>query len=340
MNCLLLPRKFVREVILQRLGMVQIEIAPTAIYDLRICPNTFDFACFLFEADVYFRKQGFDTFSLLILHIDGDHSAEYSQVINADKRNARVKNILIPLAEMYSGCTSVEVIYTAVDAMAICAKRTPIFPLHADGRHLRSHNYRIIHRWLMRANILFSGFKAPPSAIAKANELIKNNSIVGPYVTLNVRSYSYQPLRNTDMDVYLKFAEYLQSKGYTPIFIPDSDGSFDINFKDWIVFDEVCTDLYLRMAVYEQAFVNIFTSNGIHALPALNLNRNCKFINAGQLNESYPESTGARRFLADGLKVGDQPYAFRNSYFIWAKETLENLKENFETIERNCQTKK
>src|ERR1700694_2681341 len=40
---------------------------PTAVYDLRLCPNTFDFAYFLYDAETHFRELGLDRFQVCIL---------------------------------------------------------------------------------------------------------------------------------------------------------------------------------------------------------------------------------------------------------------------------------
>lgn len=304
---------------------------PIAVCDLRICPITFDFAYFLYAADTYFREKGYDKFEVYILIGNAPHSSEYNQVITAEKRRERIRKILVPLAEMYIGCKSVYMLENPEDLIQLCRGHAPVYPPQSDGRHLRTHNYREIYRIMLRRTA-FSGLKPPASAIVSVDEFIQKQGIKKPFVTLTVRAYDYQPLRNTDMDAYIKFAHYLQDKGYTPIFIPDTESSSKMTFGNYASFPEACEDVSIRAAIYDQSFTNIFTSNGVHAVAAFN--NNSSFILA-LVYEAYPESTGLKRFKLDELYSGDQPFGGKKGRFIWGEGTFSNLKENFEIVEAN-----
>lgn len=332
-NGFLAARRFLSRTLLLSIGHSEEIKLPTAIYDLRICPNTFDFAYFLYEAETYFRERGFDNFRLFVLNVDAPHSDEYEQVVDALKRNDRVTNMLVPMAEMYLPCSSVEVVQDPNEIVVACKRSEPIFPPESDGKHRRTHSYKSIYRKMMQ-RIGFSGFKAPESAIEKVALFKKEHGIDGPCVTLTVRMYGYQPLRNTNMDVYFEFANYLRGKGYTPIFIPDAEAASAIDFRDFITFAEACSDICLRVAIYEASFTNVFTSNGVHALAAFN--NNCSFMLA-LVNEAYPSNTGMKRWESEGLKMGDQPFGGELGWFIWEKESFENLKDHFDKIETIAQ---
>lgn len=306
-------------------------VNPTAVYDLRICSNTFDFAYFLYDAETYFRDMGFDTFQVCILDREKRALGEYDNVIDWKKRRKRVTDMLVPMANMYGGCASVAVTESAEEIIALCRRNGPIFPKHADGRHLRTFRYKDVFE-KMRQGRSFSGFHAPAAALQKVAQFKQRNGVTQPCVTLTVRSYAYQSLRNTDMDAYFKFAEFLRSGGFTPVFIPDSDAAGKGSFRDFLCFDEVSADLYLRAAMYEEAFTNVFTSNGNHTIAAFD--NNSSFMIA-MLNEEYKSSTGIARWTAEGLTFGDQPFGGTTKRFIWDKETFENLKDNFAIIRQH-----
>ena len=178
------------------------EVNPVAVYDLRICANTFDFAYFLYDADTYFRALGLDRFRVVILDdelVDMGH--EYERVVNWEKRRKRVKAILVPMAEMYQGCSAVRVTSDAQELIALCRENEPIFPHRADGKHLRAHVYKTLYPKLMR-QLPYSGFQAPRTALDEVARFKARLAIVRPTVSLTVRAYAYQPLRNTDIGVY------------------------------------------------------------------------------------------------------------------------------------------
>jgi hypothetical protein len=301
---------------------------PTAVYDLRYCANTFDFAYYLYDAETYFRDMGFDRFQVCILDKELSGLGDYDNIIGWDKRRKRVQAILVPMAEMYQGCSLVRVLDDADELIAFCNDNEPIFPRHVDGRHLRSFRYEDIYRKLARG-IPFSGFRAPQSAVDQALRLLQRKDITRPIVTLTVRAYGYQPLRNTDMQAYFLFAGHLRSKGFAPIFIPDADAPDSVDFGEFPSCKEVCSDLALRTALYEEAFTNIFTSNGVHAMAAFN--NKCSFVLA-LLNEQYETNTSLKRWESEGLMLGDQPFGGTTKHFIWAKETFENLCRYFEIV--------
>ena len=301
---------------------------PLALYDLRICANTFDFAYFLYDADTHFRALGFDRFQVCILDREAFGLGEYEAVVGWDKRRSRVQSMIVPMAEMYQGCGAAMVTQDDREVIALCRTSEPIFPLNADGRHLRTHNYVAIHRKLDQHRP-YSGFRAPRAAVDEVRLFKERRGITQPAVTLTIRAYRYQALRNTDLDAYFRFADYLRQSGFAPILIPDAEAPDAVDLSEFVSFPEACADLHLRMAMYEESFTNVFTSNGVHAIAALN--EKCSFMLA-LLNEAYPSSTGLTRFEADGLRLGDQPFGGTTKRFIWAKESFENLRENFEII--------
>lgn len=301
---------------------------PTAVYDLRICPNTFDFAYFLYDAETHFRGLGFDQFQVCIQGWENSDLGDYGKIIDWEKRRKRVNAILVPMAEMWEGCSRVTVFDEPNGLIAHCSLNGPIFPLRADGRHLRTFQYSDVYRKLAR-RMPYSGFRAPEAACDRVRDFLRRHGILGPFVTLTVRAYAYQALRNTDMAVYFRFAEHLRAEGFTPVFIPDADAPDAVTFGDFATFRDACADLTLRAAIYELAFANFFTSNGVHAMAAFNNQSACVLA---LLNDNYASNTGLKRWESEGLMFGDQPFGGTTKHFIWAKESFENFCTYFEIV--------
>ena len=79
-----------------------------AIYDLRRNPITFDFVHFLGGASFYFNDKG-KVFTTLIVNDNALHSSSspwenYTDVINSEKMNARIFNLLLPIAFCFMYC--------------------------------------------------------------------------------------------------------------------------------------------------------------------------------------------------------------------------------------------
>ncbi|MCC9620597.1 hypothetical protein LPB41_02740 [Thalassospira sp. MA62] len=307
-----------------------------AIYNLKCAPVTFDFAYFLYQAEVFFAKKGWKNFSVVIVTHDesgtGVENASYAKVIDEKRREKRVAEMLLPMARMYGSVDRCHVVQGEKNPLPIIGARGAlVFPKFATNKHLRTHSYKKIFSY-NRAGYSYVGFSAPGNVRAHVKLKLERAGIVGDFVVLTVRSYGYQPLRNTSLEAYAQFAAWLKGNGVQVVIVPDADGADKVyeSLQSYYHFPEALSDLEVRVALSELAVCSVFTSNGLHALCALN--RRSSYILAGYVNENYPESTGLKRYEAEGLKWGDQPFTENNSVVVWEKETAENLKRAFSDV--------
>ncbi len=298
-----------------------------AVYNLKCCPITFDFAYFLYQAEIFFLEKGVKNFYVVIVDGQSLENREYKEIIDENRQRKRIEAILLPMAEMYRAVEKVLVCSGDVDP--VWHARSPgayVFPRFATNKHLRSHSYKKIFHYNKEGRT-YSGFSAPETSKKAVGRMLSDAGIVSPIVVLTVRDYGYQPLRNTSLPVYIKFAEWLKSRGYHVVFVPDADANSSSDFGRGYVCRKAAEDIFFRVALSEQAICTVFTSNGLHALCALN--HKTSYIIASYVNESYPESTGLQRYQGEGLSWGDQPFTENNSVVVWDKETVSNLKNAF-----------
>ena len=105
-------------------------------------------------------------------------------------------------------------------------------------------------------------------------------------MTITIRNYKFDALRNSNIDEWVKFAEWLIEEGFAPVFIPDTDSCFirEVKLDNFFVFRESSWNLGLRMALYEESYLN-FASAGPAAIAKLN--RKVRYINMNM--KLYPE---------------------------------------------------
>ena len=107
-------------------------------------------------------------------------------------------------------------------------------------------------------------FSAPSHALKIIQEKYGTN-----YITVSLRTNRFQPLRNSNIESWSDVCDYIASKGFQPIIIPDFEDYFaEKSFKliNHPVAFEAIFDLALRVALYEKAKYNLGVSNGTVAL--------------------------------------------------------------------------
>lgn len=306
---------------------------PLAVYDLRFSPASYDLAYFLYEADCYFRGNGYEKFNLVIVPEIAESTPpqineDWKQVISEDSRRQRIFNLLLPMASMYESCSSVSLINDVELVVHICRSHFCVFPQNYDGVFIRTHmSYRNVYDF-ERKKTYFSGFSSFSSDLDKVKSWISSQGINLPFITFTVRYYAHQPQRHSNIPDYLKFASYLSEIGISSVFIPDTDDlSYISELSEYPVFFTGAFNLYQRQAIYELALTNIFACSGCHSLCALN--KRCSYIMSGIINENYNMEN---LYKPRGLKYGDQPFCDNRGVWEWGGETFDSLKNSFDLL--------
>lgn len=81
-------------------------------------------------------------------------------------------------------------------------------------------------------------------------------------VSLTLRESIEWPHRNSNIPEWIKFADYLSAKGYTPIFVRDTNTAFNSPISNYTECTQASLNLGSRMALYELCDANCFISNG------------------------------------------------------------------------------
>lgn len=333
---------------------------PLVVYDLRCSPCTYDFAYFLYEAECFFKKKGYQKFHLIIVSQLGtwedktitsdskDHflssilrvlssilrvsfsnwkqSSGYNKIITPKHEAQRIFNILLPLASLYGSCASVNLIDDARIITYTCRSHPLVYPENYDGVFLRGMSYNRVFDY-ERSQCAFSGLKALALDLDKVKSWLTSHGVDQHFVTFTIRHYNFQPERNSNIPAYLEFAAYLSNLGISAVFIPDTEDLSYINqISEYPVFFAGAFNLYQRTAIYELALTNIFNSNGCAALCALNTS--CSYIMSGIVNKYWK----AEDHEARGSKYGSQPFCDNRGVWVWEGETFASLKESLNLL--------
>ena len=304
-------------------------------YDLSIEAITFDFAYFLVNAEVYAKKNGRSKIFLWIIKKDPTlyrSYEKYASIINEESQDWRMKNILLPLASMSP----------VVEGIGVIPSNSS-FESYSNGNLVYPEGYSKKYRPIMDYGEVFTnlelnefeGLVSSKKAKEYIEEWLSSKKISLPIVSITIREYGFDPIRNSKIDEWIKFADWLKERNYLPVFIPDVDSSWDSSdkFNKNLIFKEVCWNLELRMAFYNSCTLNFFFSNGVCSLALLNKDTKCIVM-----NPVIEESEQAKQEIweSHGLKPGQRKHNFAQDFqwLSWKTDSFENIVEEFLEYEK------
>lgn len=151
-------------------------------------------------------------------------------------------------------------------------------------------------------------------------------------VTISLKEAHYNNARNSKINEWLKFASFLEKKKYRVILIPDitsltKNSLVFKKLKNFEVNELAAYDIRIRLALYENSFLNFSTSSGTNTLL---FNSKANYLIFSVYNEKIKYGTGSYDLWLrhTGIKYGNQfPFATTTQKIIWKKNN-----ENFTTI--------
>ncbi|MEI6213378.1 MAG: hypothetical protein WCP10_04665 [Desulfuromonadales bacterium] len=292
-----------------------------AIYDLGVFPTSFDLAPFLLAAQGEALERGCSCVRLLL--VDGAHHGvrfegdEYESLYPPEMRNWKVSHILQVLPRL---CPMVDRTVSIVphEEVPLYLERYPNVMICNDYDGIYLHAWRRLDRYLDQI-----GFRASPAAHKYIQNWLASESpgTDKPMVCLTLRESRWNTDRNSDLAMWAEAIALLQLDGYWPVVVPDTEMAFINRGPEWNA-ASFCTpaalDLELRMALYEQAHLNIFTGAG-PALLAIG-SQNCRYLYTGIIYEGKTESS-PERLRPMGVIPGLMPFR-SGPYQRWIWEPL------------------
>lgn len=127
-------------------------------------------------------------------------------------------------------------------------------------------------------------------------------------VVITLRECDYSTHRNSDLQAWLAFARDLEEAGERVIFVRDTAKASE-SIKNFQTFPLASFEVRIRLALYEQAKMNFFVSNGPMMLAAFSAAPYC------YLMTQYAGSQGPARY----------PWANDNQRIFYLQDTTANL---------------
>ncbi|MGE4219787.1 MAG: tetratricopeptide repeat protein [Alphaproteobacteria bacterium] len=238
----------------------------TAFYDLQVAPVTFDFVVFLTLAEMARRRSGAQGLHVVILPGPAEGFRADDVSYDADNKSWRLHNIMLPALGLMETPPAVTLCRRRDEAAALESGLSgPVFP----------EGYRVA---APRGEFLWSGIAAAhargesiPRLRATAQARAYMREWLAPQVqgrktvTITLRESSHAPARNSDLSAWAEFAHSLDSARFIPVVIRDTEAAFGPipnALTGFPLCAEAAIHLDLRLALYEQAHINLMVVNG------------------------------------------------------------------------------
>ena len=309
----------------------------TAIYVWDPTHNsiTFDFICCLYSAFNEISQYGFNTFELIIYLPKGYKLKpfdfqQYSSYISSEDMHRRINNLILPLARSCNCVSGIKVIeskkklYKEINPsykLVIPLNYSPNF-FQYTYKNPKKH-FRLCSR--EKKPIKFQGLIEKKKNYRYFKELdFKNRDSeknLKKYITLTLRDYGYQPMRNSDDNDILIAYEFAKLKKADLIIVPDVIQNIS-NYKipkGVKICREARLSIEERISLYKNSLVNLFSNSGTSSVSIYTHNSKAIIFKHGNgdPNDFYSDYSPAHFKRFYGLNVGDQPFLAFDTYFLW-----------------------
>lgn len=303
----------------------------TAFFDLQVCPITFDFVVFAALAEMDRVRRNCATIHFVIVPGDKDGFRDDDLAYDLSQKQWRVLNIVLPGCWLFGPHVLVSVCHSREEALQIEERSDgPIFP----------DSYSV-HRpvgdflWSGVTSAAACGEPIPhvrPSSQATGfirTWLEKRTDGKRP-VTITLRESSHGPVRNSKIDDWITFANTLDAETYCPVFVRDTErfGEPPIDaLNNFLICEAASLHIDLRVALYEQSWLNLFIPNGPGVLGMLS--RNIRFVMFKMVTEEFV-NTSTAHIQSLGFKIGGQmPQATPFQRLVWEPDDLDVIEREF-----------
>lgn len=204
-----------------------------AVYDLSCRPITFDALCFAASVGSTADRPKF-----VVLADRRRVKTQKDLEITEGEWLWRAHRVVAASMWMLPGCRSVEVVvdpdeadaWRTVDAMRPDPLIRTCVALHRQGRNVRQ-------------------LRAPRDAV----EMLDTAGLDGRLAVVQMRSARAQTTKNSNVSAWMEAADYIASKGYRVIVVPDTDEAVAGVTRPVEQYVPAALDIALRCALYERA---------------------------------------------------------------------------------------
>jgi hypothetical protein len=307
-------------------------------YDLSASPVTFDFASYLAAAEVERRLRKLKEINVIFVLGPKDgvrkELPDYEAAIDVTARQARLRNILVPMLAFLPSVKSYAVCSSREQAEAIiAADRSKIYPSDYRVYLPRQPAKKVIFEHARTGLSIWPMLRATDAGKRFVGEFLAREAKGRRPVVITLRNYDFSPERNSRNADWIAFADSLDPTRYVPIFVHDTETSMrepPADFGRHVICHAASWSLEIRMALYEAAWLNMALMHGPMEL--------CWYNEAARYVLFMAVGTAAinteASLTTNGHRLGvDLEFAKPYQRIVWGNDDLPALMDAFGVME-------
>jgi tetratricopeptide (TPR) repeat protein len=302
-----------------------------AFYDLEVSPISFDFSVFLILAEMQRRRSNHDELRVVIVPGTQDGFRAENTAYSTNNKRWRLYNIILPLTALLEQDVAIDLCTDRDAARELFTQAVgAVFPL---GYTIDEPVADFFLSSLIAASArdeIIPSYRADPQASAYMAEWLESHTEGRKPVSITLRKSSYNETRNSNLDAWLEFARSLDKSVYCPVIVHDTEEVFKSlpdAFDNFLSCPIVSVNLQLRMALFEQSWLNLIVSNGTSEL--CRLSDRARYLYFKVVVEGE-DSASNLLVASQGIEIGGQlPHASKFQRMIWKSDDADVIKQEF-----------
>ncbi len=258
-----------------------------AFYDFTVSPYGFDIIFFMYLAEIERRRLGVSKLhpvlvpgvSDMLIQEGGAHFEEgmSNRIKYPFKNTWWYRNIIVPTTYLVPSCNQLTICNSREEAWDIFERAKHVYPATYSPHHpvQGSAHSLVVSKFASTPAHAMPSFTATPMALEYVGHWIDVHLKGRKLVTITLREspYKHGHDKNSDVDEWVRFARGLDPEIYFPVFVRDTSvalGGVPKSLAGVEIFEEGPWNLEIRMALYQQSYLNLFVGNGPGMLCILN----------------------------------------------------------------------
>jgi len=306
-----------------------------AFYDLALNPSTYDSAVFAARAEMARQRLRKKWIHFIIVPslIEGGRPGDKQRYGGLQHIKWRQDSVVVSIFKVLEHCVACSQLAHRGEVFAMFEGVECTFP---EAYH--PENPTDDHRLIDAISDCVAGgdpycFK-PPSIARKHTQHWLNKFQNGrKLLTLTLREYDYLTERNADLIAWQRFFSKLDSKEYCIVIIRDTDKmyhEYPEPLKEYKSFPAASLDVRFRLALYEQAYINLTVTTGPSSLLYFT---QFPYIQFKTFVPGVPAQEKEFHKTRTGAEVGSKfPLTRWNQKWFWFADTTENISYEFNLL--------
>jgi hypothetical protein len=306
-----------------------------AFYDLAVAPVTFDLLWLIVGAEVRRRRLGLEGVHFVVVPGQNnglrEESAEYESAVDVADRHLRLFNIVLPAFSLLPATRGISLLTSRAEAELLRNRALHVFPEDYEvGAPRFPHPGELQAQ--AKAGACCQVLEAPAGARRTIRQWMAHAASGRRIVTITLRHYEFGTARNSDIVVWAAFARSLDPQLWKVVFLADTARAFDPvppELQDFEFLHGVSLNLPLRMAFYQEAWINLGVNSGPMLLTCFSPARGIMFR---MITEDVPQTSSAY-MCALGFELGQQPaIAHPFHKWVWEREDVVVIRREFDDM--------